>query len=273
MTQLRSLSLHFRTIAIAFPLPLFETRLVLPALTHLNYRGSMAYSEGIFTLLDAPSLKDIEITFNNPSRALPEFKKIFDRIEKYRPHCETTETHLLSSKPTVLMSSKMPGAFMRLKLQSLSKPSLMRISSMAQICLSFSPFLLNDERYLRISTTRPSERTDSSFRGELLELFNPFTGENSGHLRLDANHYKKIVRTSQPSRHKNVLPAMDKIYIPQPGPRHRFIREAVVSAMVKHRLSGHPLEVEYEQPCDINEQCQTGAVFDQCRDRYLLTWF
>ena len=64
-----------------------------------------------------------------------------------------------------------------------------------------------------------------------------------------------------------MLPALHKLYIPQPGPHHAVLREAVVSFMTSSRLSGHPIEVEYERPCDINEQCDTGTVYVQCKDR------
>jgi hypothetical protein len=43
------------------------------------------------------------------------------------------------------------------------------------------------------------------------------------------------------------LSALQKLYIPQPGPRHAPLREAVVSFMISRRLSGHPIEVEYER--------------------------
>ena len=32
--------------------------------------------------------------------------------------------------------------------------------------------------------------------------------------------------------------------------------------MVSYRLSGHPIEVEYERPYDINKQGETGTVYD-----------
>ena len=270
MTRLRSLSLHFRcTNNYHFPLPPNGERVVLPFLSRLDYRGSMAYLEGIFTILDAPSLEDIEITFDKPFPA-PKFKRFIDWIETHRSYCGT---HLLSSEPTVLMSSKRPGAFMRLRFQSLSKPSLMQISSMAQICLDLSPFLLKNEAHLCISTTQPSERMDKSYSGELLELLNPFIGEKSFHLRLDASHWEKFVRIPQPSRHENVPPPVAKFYIPHPSPCQTLLREAVVSVMISRRLAGRPIEVEYEQPCNINEQRETGTVYDQCKDRCSLTCF
>ena len=70
-----------------------------------------------------------------------------------------------------------------------------------------------------------------------------------------------------------MLPTLHKLYIPQPGSRDAVLREAVVSFMISRRRSGHPIKVEYEQPCDINEERGTGTVFDQCKDRYLLTCF
>ena len=83
------------------------------------------------------------------------------------------------------------------------------------------------------------------------------------------NHSINVVHTlkSLERQHENVLPALHKLYIPQPGPRDAFLREAVVSFMISRRLSGHPIEVEYERPQDINEQPrETGAVYDQYKD-------
>ena len=79
------------------------------------------------------------------------------------------------------------------------------------------------------------------------------------------------MHTLQPieSQYEDVLPDLHKLYVRQPGPRDVVLREAVVSAMISRRLSGHPpLEVEYERPCDINEHRDTGTVCDQCKDRY-----
>ena len=57
----------------------------------------------------------------------------------------------------------------------------------------------------------------------------------------------------------DMLPALHKLYIPQPGPRDVVLREAVMSFMISRRLSGHPIAVEYERSCDINEQNETGT--------------
>ena len=261
-TQLRSLSLHFFTTAYYdLPLPPYRERAVLPALTRLNYRGSITYLEGIVARLDAPFLENVEITLlDYPKLAHSKLNTLIDRIEMHTPH---RGTHLLSSEATVLISSKRPGAFMCFKSQSLSKPSLMQISSMAQICLDHSPFKLNEKGYTHISTTRPSGRMDSS-HGELIELLNPSTGEKLFHLHV--NDWINSAHTFLSRPHENVLPPMDKLYIPQPGPCQVFLREAVASLMISRRLSGHPIEVEYERTCVIYEQRETGTVSDECKD-------
>ena len=262
-TQLRSLSLHFRyTTNYDFSLPPYGERTVLPALTRLNYRGRITYLERFVARIDAPCLEDVEITsFDDPILI---HSKLIGLIDWMETHKSRRGAHHFSSDPTVLISpQKGPGAFTRLNLQSLSKPSLMQISSMTQISLDFSPFLRNNDLHIRM--TQPS---DSSHSGEFLVFLNPFTGEKSCQLRLNRNHWTNVVHSSQRRQHENVLRAMGKLYIPQPGPRDSFLREAVVSVMVLRRLSGHPIEVEYERPRDINEQCETGTAYGQFKDRY-----
>ena len=174
--QLRSLSLRFgfTTFHQSFQ-PLYLESIFFPVLTRLNYQGSMEYLEDIVVTLDAPFLKDIEITFfDDPIVAQSEFCKFIDWIELYRSHCGT---HILSSQPTISMSLTRPGAPTCPKLQVLCTPPRFLTSPIAQICLDFSPFLFNKEDDLRITTTRPSERVDSSYSRELRELLSKFTGK------------------------------------------------------------------------------------------------
>ena len=262
VTRLRSLSLHFRSITnYHFPLPPHGERVGLPILTHLDYRGSMTYLEGIVTIIDAPSLEEIEITSDNRFLALqvvlPKFKNFVDRIETHRSHIGA---HMLSSEPTISTSLTQVGAPTRLKLQVLCKPFPTQIFSTAQLCLDFSPFLFNDDGDLHISTTRPPVRADNSHNREWLELLNKFTGKQV--LYLDMNHSISVMHILQPleSQHEDVLPALHKLYVRQPGPRDAVLREAVVSFMISRRLSGHSIEVEYERQCDINKQWEAGIL-------------
>ena len=269
MTQLRSLSIHFSSTAnYHFPLPPQGEHVVLPVLTSLNYRGSMAYLEGIDGMINAPSLEDIQITSDNPFLALPKYQKFVNWIETRRSHCG----HIVSSEPTISISLMQPGAPTRLKSQALY--NLLQIFSMAQI-YDVSPSLFKEEAYPHISTTKSSARMDISLGRGLLEPLNKFTGKRLPHL--DTKHSINVIYTLQPletrRRHENVSPSLPKLYLRQPGPRHAALREAVVSFMISRRVSGHPIEVEYEQPCDINEKRESGTVYDRYKDRYLLTYF
>ena len=172
--QLRSLSLHFPSIIIPhyflpLYLPLCLESISLPVLTRLNYQGSMEYLECTVASIDAPFLKDIEITFfDNLIVAHSNLSEFIDWIELYRSHFGA---HILPSQPTISISITQPGAPTCLKLQVLCKPSCLQTSSMAQICL------FNDEGNLRISTTRPSGWMNRSYRRELLEFLSKFKGK------------------------------------------------------------------------------------------------
>ena len=195
--QLRSLSLHFCSAAYyRHSLPPDTERILLPVLNRLNFRGSMAYFEGIVTSIDAPFLKDIEITFfENYIFALSELNKFFSRIEIYSPHCGT---HFLSSEPTISISLTQPGSptYLKLLVKVLRQPLHVQISSMARICLGSSPFLFNDEGIIRTSRTRPS--MDTSHSRALLVLLNQITGKQLFHL--DIIHSINVVHTFQPQR-------------------------------------------------------------------------
>ena len=249
MTQLRSLSLHFLSTGYHFPLPPDGEPVVLPVLTRLDYRGVMAYLEGIVTIIDAPSLEEIEITSDNPFVAIPKFQNFIEM------HRSRHGAHILSPEPTISIFFSPPGAPIRLELKSVHNPLHIQISSMAQICLDFSPFHFNDEEDLHIGRTRPSVRMDGSHVIGLLELLN----KGKELFNLNMNHSLNIVHTLQAlgSQHEK-LPALPKLYIPQPWPRDAALREGVVSFMISRRLSGHPIEVEYERLSHINEH-ETGT--------------
>ena len=189
MTHLRSLSLHFRsTNNYRFPLPPYGERAVLPALTRLKFQGSMAYLQGIFVIIDTPSLEDIDITSDNPFLALANFKNIVDGIKMLRSHIGA---HMFSSSLTISISLTRPGAHTRLKLQVLCKPFRTQILSTARFCLDFPPFPFNNEEDQRISTTGSPIRTEGSHKSEWLGLLNKFTGKKLFHL--DMNHSISVI--------------------------------------------------------------------------------
>ncbi|KAI9450236.1 hypothetical protein BJY52DRAFT_199217 [Lactarius psammicola] len=130
---------------------------------------------------------------------------------------------------------------------------------MAQICIHVSAFLFN-VKDLHVGVTQPSSLRD---REAWLKLFQQFGGTKRLHVA--GEHSTYVVRAlQQPDRwRKTVLPALHKLYIPQPWPRHASLREAVVSFMTSCRLSGHPIAVEYEQLRHIRELRETAGRFSR----------
>jgi hypothetical protein len=271
MTQLRSLSLLLLSTAIYHaPSPPSGDRVVFSDLTRLKVQGKgiTKYVEGLVNRIETPHLGDIEITFfDDPVFGLLKLSKFIDRIEMHKSH---RRADILSSDRAISISLLQPGSPTCLRLQLFCEPISVQLSFLTRICIHFSAFLSNVED-LCISATRPSGLMDSFYSGQWLELINSFTGVKWFHL--DGNLSTNIVRALQlPERQcENVLPALHKFYIPQPGPRYAPLRKAVVSFMTSRRLSGHPIEVEYERPCHTIELRGTGTMYAKCRHHYSLT--
>ena len=256
MAQLRSLSLHFPSITDSvFPPSPPNQRVVLPALVHLDFRGISEYLERLVLRIDAPRLRDIQVTMvDEPFLCLSTLVDYSDRIDMHKsPH----QARILSSEHTITISLTRPGAPTCVKLRLLSEQLSYQLSVVIPIFLS-SAYLLNVED-LCISMTRPPSREDSLCSGLWSTLINSLTSIKW--LHLDGSHSTDIVHALQDAylRHKTVPPALHKLYLPHPGPHHVPLSEAVVSFMTTRLRSGYPICVEYERLCRISEQRGTGT--------------
>jgi hypothetical protein len=265
MVRLRSLSLHFLSTAdyVALPPPPWE-RVILPALTRLNFRGITEYLEDLVARIDAPRLENIEVTlYDEFSNTLSELGEFIDRIETHKSY---RQAHIISSERDISISFRVPGASTCLKLQLFCELVSEQLSSMTRI---FPAFLYSVED-LRITAKRPSGWIDCLDFRPWLGPINSFTGVKQFHL--DGNLSTGIVNAILLDRwRKTALPSLQKLYILHPGPRHAPLREAVVSFMTSRRLSGHPIAVEYEQSCHIGELCDSGTMYTQCHHHPTLT--
>ncbi|KAH9031568.1 hypothetical protein EDB84DRAFT_1492397 [Lactarius hengduanensis] len=106
MAQLQSISLHFPSAAnhVNFPSRSGE-RITPPALTRLHLLGIGAYSEGFVARIDAPGLRDIEITFFN-ERIIDAFKlrEFIDRIEMQKIYGSVRRNHQVGRTATAVDS-------------------------------------------------------------------------------------------------------------------------------------------------------------------------
>ncbi|KAH9018086.1 hypothetical protein EDB84DRAFT_1581626, partial [Lactarius hengduanensis] len=261
MAQLRSLSLHlpFTIRGIGDPLP-SKKRVILPALTHLNFLGRDEYLEDLVSGIDAPRLGDIEVTFTNKYRGeLLDLSRFIDRILVPK---SCRKAHILFSDGVVSISLTQPGALTYLTLQIFCDEEDYGQLSMSHICAQLSESSLSNVEDLRISamlrqTRRKYEEfkwpplVDPKKKGPPVDMviLDSFTGVKLLHIAAGGSPtdiaYAIQLLTQEPWR-GNVLPALHKLYIADPGPRHAPLRETVVSFMISRRLSGHPIEVEYD---------------------------
>jgi hypothetical protein len=269
MVQLQSLSLHFISTAnqLTSPPPSREL-VVLPTLTRLNLQGTTEYVEQLVARIDTPLLGDIEVTFVEKSNFdLSQLCKFITRIGM---HKSPRRVDILSSEHAISISLTRPGYPTRLKFQSLREPVSEQLFIMARIFYQFSAFLFNVED-LRICAQRRPSQGDALYIERWLDYINSFIGVKW--LHVSGNLSNKIVQSLQlrDGQLKSVLPALQKLSISQPWPRHTLLREAVVTLLVSSRLSRHPLVVEYEQQCHINELGGTGTMHGQRRHHCSLT--
>lgn len=254
MVQLRSLSLHILSttnpIPRALPLPPREF-VVLPALHHFDFLGRIEYLEGLVSRMEAPLLDDLKVTILNTSNFdLPGLHKFTDMVAAHESH---HRADILASELAISISLTRPGDPTCLVFQFYSKPLREKLFFMARICVQFSAILCNVEELL--ISMRHSVQEDRVDNGQWLEPLNSFTGVKW--LSVVGNFSTDIVCALLPSnmRPEIVLPALYKLYIPQPTPYHAPLTGAVESLIASRRLSGRPIVVEYERR-------GTGTVYD-----------
>ncbi|KAI9449833.1 hypothetical protein BJY52DRAFT_1359383 [Lactarius psammicola] len=270
MTQLRSLSLHLYSsnpgqyYGNGMPVPpLSLERIVLPALTHLKFRGIGEFFDRFMTRIDPPLLGDIEIMFNGRPFVVSNLCEFVDRIEMQKSH---SRAEVLFSDHAISISFTQPGSPMRPKLRISLSPSNWQFP-MIEICNRLAPFL-SDVEDVRIHATRLSSGQDNMDCEKWAKLLQPFRGAKwlhiAGNLSID------IVLSLQLSRKRRVtsLPSLNKLCIREPEPHHTRLREAVVSLIASSSLSGHSIGVEYERLW-INELRGKGPFSQQVTTKML----
>ena len=269
MAQLQSLSLHFLPTTDHFSISLpTSKRVILPALTHLNFQGTTEYLEDLVAGIDAPYLGDIEATFFNEH--ISSFSKLNEFVNRIGMHKSPRRADILSSERAISISFIQPGAPTSLKFQLFSESLALQLSSIDRICIHFSALLFFVED-LRISATRNSRRDDGLDGESWLEPLNSFAGVKWFHVTGNLSTDIVLALEEAERRRKAVLPVLHKLYIPQLGARHAPLSEEVVSFMTTRRLSGHPIAVEYERQCHNSELREAGIIYVKCYHGYSLT--
>jgi hypothetical protein len=275
MTQLRSFSLHFlpATDPAAHPFVMKLSsveRVTLPSLARVDFRGITSVLKDIVAGIDAPRLGDIKLTFFNCIFVLDlsNLSVLIEFINRIKMHKSSRRADiLLCFENDFTITLIQPDAPTRVRLRLSFRLISERLPCMFLICRQFSAFLVNVED-LRIHAQRPSESRleDSLYHPEgWREPIKFFTGVRR--LQVSGNLSKNIVHSLQLwDRQRGFgLPALHKLCVRQPLPRHASFREGVVSLMTSRRQSGHHIAVEYEHDFHISELSGTGTVYNCAR--------
>ena len=246
MTHLRTLSLHF----ISFPPrrnflllpPQSGERIVLPALTCLKYRGTSKYLDSFVARIDAPHLREIDITFFcQPTMDAFQLRRFIQRIEMQtslsRAKVETS-THAIS------ISFTDSGASTPLRLQISCKQLDWQLSCMTQICDRISPILFHIGN-LGINITQLSDGQDNPGVEPWLDLFRSFKFGSAKRFWVAGELMTDILCVLGPASEGNthMLPSLCQIRVQKPMMMDGPSWDSVQSFITKRSTPGRPVEV------------------------------
>ena len=254
LPRLKSLTLHFRFPrfrpggANRHPPPL--TRVVLPALAVLWFRGDSEYVEDMVSRIDTPALKSTQILFFNQLLFnIPLLCHFIGRTETLKaPHL----SHITFSYFGVqvkLFKRKGTGDYKALELGTLCRPSDWQLSSLAKVCSSALPSLLAPtlEHLAMYEDVSYPEWQDDVENTQWIELLQPFTSVR------DLELSGKIARQVIPAlgeltgeRVTEVLPALQTITLPVSQPTGPT-QDAIVQFIAAREHAGFPVTVHYRE--------------------------
>jgi hypothetical protein len=256
MSELRTLLLDFRpTTSFEFidaPTQPVE-RFFIPTLTCLKYRGISKYLDTLMARIDAPRLTGIEVTFFG--EAMFVLSSIRNSIRMQKSY---QQADILFSERSVSISLTQPTP-MYLKFQVFCESFSQQLLSITAICSQISTSLscVNE---LRVKVMRQPSRQDDP--EQWLRLIRSFRGIKWCNVTGNSPDFVlALCCWKSDQRREAVLPALQKLYISQPGPRHEPLREAVVTFMTSRQLSGHPIVVEYERLCHMSDLRGKGTTY------------
>jgi len=250
LTSLEKLFLGFRSPrsqadrASQRPPPL--TRVVLPALTSLQFTGDSEYLEDIVSRLEAPLLSYTEITFfNRLVFDTPLLRHFISRTEIVRA---AYQADISCDENTVLFILYSRNGTEQMTLSISCKPLDWQISSLAQVCsTSFPPLPALESLDIGIHNGRdsPLEWQDDMEDTQWLDLLHPFTSVKNLHLSEDSVPFvAPALQELSGGIVTEVLPALQNIFLPSSQPSEP-VKEAIEKFTAARQLSGCPVTVHH----------------------------
>src|SRR5216683_262039 len=260
LTSLESLVIEFRSPrsqadrASRLPPPL--TRVALPALTSLMFKGDSEYLEDIVSRLEAPLLGNTEITFfNQLIFDTPQLRHFISRTEIVR---ESHQAYISCDTDTVLFSlyPQEGTEDEEVKLSISCKPLDWQISSLAQVCSSSFPPLPTLEHLDIVIETDPNsplEWQDDMEDTQWLELLRPFTSVKDLDLsEASVPFVAPALQGLSRERVTEVLPALQHLSLTGPQPSGP-VKEAIGKFIAARQLAGCPVTVHHRDRASNDE--------------------
>ncbi|KAH9024451.1 hypothetical protein EDB83DRAFT_2527159 [Lactarius deliciosus] len=243
MTNLRTLLLHFLSLPprrnyLTLP-PLSGERIILPALTFLKYRGTSKYLDSLVARIDAPGLGDIDITFfSQPTMDASQLGRFVERTG-IQTSLSRADVQISADAISIFFfNSSTPTP---LRLQISCKQLDWQLSSMAQVCDQFSPFLFRVNNP-RINTTQSSSEQDATDSEQWLELIRAFRGATGLPVASELTTVILCALGLAEEGHVTVLPSLRHLHIENLMAMNEPSWDCLLSFITLRSRSGHPVQ-------------------------------
>ena len=247
LTSLESLFLRFRSPQSRpdresrRPPPL--TRIVIPILTRIWFKGDSEYLEDLVARVDAPRLNSFEITFfNDIVFDTPQFTRLIRDTMTFKAF-DKASVALGDAIASIKLSSKTSDNG-KINVEILCRELAWQVSFLAQVCASsLSPHFVLEDLYISEHPYRLPVWEDNTDNALWVELLHPFTTVKNLFL------FEKLVPRVVPAlqdlvggRGTEVLPTLQNVFIEGLQPSGH-VREGIGNFVAARQLTSHPITV------------------------------
>ena len=249
LTSLESLTLQFESprprpaLESRRPPPPPLTRIILPSLTRIKFKGASEYLEVILARINAPQLDDLHITFFN--EIIFDTPQLFQFISRTPTLRALEKGRIAFSEDAVMV--KFPSQksdYKTLRVDILCRASGWQLSAAEQVFTSSFPPVstLEDLYILELPVARPrwQDDVDSTL---WLDLLRPFFALKN--LYISKEFAPRIAPTLEElvgARTTEVLPTLENIFLAGLRPSGR-LQEGIEKFIAARQLIGHPVAV------------------------------
>ena len=272
--QLQSLTLHLlsfprRRSYLSLPPPPGQ-RIVLATLTNLKYQGTSKYLDVFVARIDAPRLRNIEITlFSQPTMDASQLGRFIERTEM---HTSLIQADVEISAHSISIFFTDSSTSIPLRLHVSCKQLDWQLSCMAQVCDEVSPFLFCVSN-LRLNTTQPLDGRGDVDDEQWLDLVRSFKFSGAISFSVASELTREILCVLGPANESNttMLPSLHDVQVQKPMQMDGPSWDSVQSFVTSRWISGRPVDVNAPSyQCHICHDIFTGqqALKDHLRDKY-----